>query len=62
MSDRKKVLTLEDFEEFLRDYPCFVESSEKYPLSEDTLTKFFEYVKEGMPYAKKECTSRRNKS
>lgn len=60
MSDRKKVLTLEDFEEFLRDYP--IEGPTEYPLSEATLNKFFEYVKEGMHYAKKKCTSRRNKS
>lgn len=59
MSDRKKVLTLEDFEEFLRDHPN--ESPKEYPLSEETLNKFFEYVKEGMHYAKKEYTSRRNK-
>ena len=59
MSERKKVLTLEDFEEFLRDFPN--EGSTEYPLSEATLNKFFEYVKEGMHYAKKECTSRRNK-
>ena len=44
MSDRKKVLTLEDFEEFLRDYP--IEGPTEYPLSEATLNKFFEYVKE----------------
>lgn len=58
MSDRKKVLTLEDFEEFLRDFP--IEGSTEYPLSEATLNKFFEYVKEGMHYAKEEFSSRRD--
>lgn len=38
MSNEKKVLTFEDFEEFLRDHP--IESPDEYPLSEETLNKF----------------------
>lgn len=56
MSNEKKVLTFEDFEEFLRDHP--IKSPDEYPLSEETLNKFFEYVKEGMKYAKKKHSSR----
>ena len=58
MSNEKKVLTFEDFEEFLRDHP--IKSPDEYPLSEETLNKFFEYVKEGMKYAKKKHSDRRD--
>lgn len=58
MSNEKKVLTFEDFEEFLRDHP--IESPDEYPLSEETLNKFFEYVKGGMKYAKKKHSGRRD--
>lgn len=58
MSNEKKVLTFEDFEEFLRDH--HIKSPDEYPLSEETLNKFFEYVKEGMKYAKKKHSGRRD--
>lgn len=58
MSNEKKVLTFEDFEEFLRDHA--IKSPDEYPLSEETLNKFFEYVKEGMKYAKKKHSGRRD--
>lgn len=58
MSNEKKVLTFEGFEEFLRDHP--IKSPDEYPLSEETLNKFFEYVKEGMKYAKKKHSGRRD--
>lgn len=60
MSERNNVLTLEEFEEFLGG--CSNESPAEYPLREETINKFFEYVKGGIHYANKEFTSRRNKS
>lgn len=50
---KKKVLTLEDFKEFLESYKR--DSSESYSIDSATMDKFFEYVKNGYEASTKQA-------